>query len=88
MGDARRGEKNGMYGKKHSEETKNKIAEKRSIPVICIETGEVFKNAKEAAQKTSASQDGIYDACKGKLKTSGGLHWKYKEDLNELGRLW
>ena len=71
------GSKNPFYGKHHSEESKLKIgASKKSIPVICIETGQIYRSAKEAQRKTGISQGTISKCIKGEYKQAGGFHWK------------
>ena len=76
------GEKNSMYGKHHSEETKNKIRNtKNCLKVKCVETGDVFETCHLAAQWAGLQRDGhIPEVCKGKRKTAGGYHW---EEFNE-----
>lgn len=73
-------------------EIKKKIEPYRSIgikakPVRCIETGEIFRCAKQAANwlkkmrlTYSYSADSIVkDACKGKKETAYGYHWEFVE---------
>ena len=63
------GSKNPFYGKHHSEESKLKIGvSKKSIPVICIETGQIYRSAKEAQRKTGISQGTISKCIKGEYK--------------------
>lgn len=38
---------------------------------------ETFESAAEAERKTGVNRHGIYGACKGKLKSSGGYKWRY-----------
>ena len=75
------GEKNGMYGKKHTEETKKKMSEKAKIRTgkdtnrarkVQASTGEIFDTMIEAA-KWAGCKDGssIGKACKGVAKTAG-----------------
>ena len=45
--------------------------------VLCVETGEIFESAHEVERKTGIGQGNISNACNGKLKTSGGYHWKF-----------
>ena len=52
-----------------------------SKQVICIETGIVYPSINEASRQTGADRNTIADACKGKLKTAKGYHWKFKEDV-------
>ena len=93
------GKNNPMYGKHHSEETKEKIRQKRlgshislehklkvSNPVKCLETGNIYISAKEAARELNIDDGCIGRCCRGKLKTYKGLHWAYptEEELNEF----
>lgn len=59
-------------------------AEIRSLPIICIETGEKFNNGNLAEQIISKRQGlkhcHIYEALKDSTKTAGGYHWKYIEE--------
>ena len=74
-------------GKKRSEETKKKISEAKkgklinrkdqSKKVLCLETGIIYNSAHDAYRKTGISSSGICSACRGRLKTSGGYHWKF-----------
>ena len=71
------GSKNPFYGKHHSEESKLRMgASKNSIPIICIETGQIYRSAKEAQRKTGISQGTISKCIKGEYKQAGGFHWK------------
>lgn len=89
MSESHKGEENHMFGKKHSLETCKRISENhadvkgknnpRSIPVVCIETGELFWGAKEAQNVLGISKVSIAKCCKGKQKTAGGYHWKYAD---------
>lgn len=46
--------------------------------VICLETGEIFKSASEAARVYKGSgNSNISACCRGTRKTAGGYHWKY-----------
>ena len=47
--------------------------------MMCVETGEVFENAKYAALSVNRSPAGITECCKGNRVTCGGLHWRYAE---------
>lgn len=42
-------------------------------PVLCIETGEAFKNTTEAQRKTGIKS--IADAVSGRYRSAGGFHW-------------
>lgn len=54
-------------------------------PIVCIETGIVYNNAREATRslglKNNASSR-ICRCCKGKANIVGGYHWKYADEQN------
>lgn len=63
--------------------TRNKRAgEKHRRQVICIETGELFESIVDAERKINSQHIG--DCCRGKIKTSGGYHWKYVEKEGDM----
>lgn len=68
---------NPLYGKHLSEETKKKISDKKSKPIICVETGIVYKNTYVASEETGVSRASIVSHIRGKSKSAGGYHWKY-----------
>lgn len=45
--------------------------------ILCVETGEVFNSAAEAARKYKKARDTIARAANGTNITSAGYHWKY-----------
>jgi hypothetical protein len=49
-------------------------------PCECLDTGEWFVSASEAARKKNINTTSIAKACAGKQRTAGGLTWRY---LNE-----
>ena len=51
--------------------------EDQSRPVMCIETGIIYKSTREAERQTKIKHQNIGQACNGKYKTAGGYHWKY-----------
>lgn len=77
--------RNANLGKKQSQETIKKRCAKlkgrhrdnsyRNKPVICIETGEVFKSIKDANEKYGLST--LCGHLKGKYKTCKGKHYRY-----------
>lgn len=83
------GQKSYWKGKHLPEETKEKLrkpktaehrrklSEAKSIPVICIETGEFFASGKAAGEAKGISRGSIAYVVKGKRETAGGFHWKY-----------
>lgn len=54
--------------------------------VICIETGAIYKSIKEAA-KTLSVKNHISLCCKNSVRTCGGYHWAYLQDLNTIQKL-
>lgn len=78
------GEKNGMYGKHHTEDARKRMSEKRkggnnpaARQVVCLDTGKIYSCIKEAAEDTGICRSGISKCCLGQRKTSGKLHWEY-----------
>jgi group I intron endonuclease len=80
------GEQHPMYGKHHSEETKQKISQsklnKNGKPVRCITTNKIFNTIREAGRYYNISSSHIAECCKGKRKTCGKynnipLTWEY-----------
>lgn len=73
------GELNGMHGKTHNQETRDKISAnlKHKRKVKCIETGVIYDSITQASRLTNITRIGIGAVCRKKLKTSGGLHWEY-----------
>lgn len=75
------GEKNGFFGKKHSKETRQKVAESnrrrsganstRSKPVINLDTGEVFVSLTEASRSLGLSDKAVYRAVERGGKCAG-----------------
>lgn len=87
---ANTGERNGMYGQKHTESSKarnreahlgkkmsKEAREKMSTPVKCVETGKEYLNAVEAAKEMGCTYTAIWLVLKGKNKTAKGFHWEY-----------
>ena len=52
---------------------------KRSKPVYCEELDMVFYGARQAARELGLDNSNIIKCCKGKLKTTGGFHFRYAE---------
>lgn len=82
-----KGKNNPFYGKRHTQETKEKISKNhadfkggkhpRAKAVMCIETGRVYDCACNAARETNILQPSITRCCNGERKTAGGYHWKF-----------
>ena len=58
-------------------EEENKSEEKK---VICLDTLDVYENAKDAESKTPAKASAITRNCNGNSKRAGGLRWMYYKD--------
>ena len=63
---------NNVYGERLS-----KSAAKRSIPVKCIETGQIYASASAAHRATGLQSTKISACCNMKRKSTGGLHWEF-----------
>lgn len=58
-----------------------KATQARKRKVQCIETGEIFESASEAARKTpKTTQSKICMVCRGQRKTCGGYRWQYIDE--------
>lgn len=85
------GENNGMYGKTHTKEAKQKISQankgkishkRNTTPVLCVELNKVFKDATTASKELSLDSSAILKVCRKERKTCGGYKWEfvYKEN--------
>ena len=82
---SKKGERASMYGKKLSQKSREAISIKRSVPVINLDTGEVFPSSKEAEEKyNNGKYTGAIGKCiNGRSKTSFGYHWAhYTEQIS------
>ena len=61
----------------HKEEENKSDEEKK---VICLDTLDVYENAKDAESKTPAKAGAITRNCNGNSKRAGGLRWMYYKD--------
>lgn len=80
------GVNNGMYGRYHSEESKQKMSENKkgipswrrnTTPVFCMELKKKFNDATDAGKELSIDSSAILKVCRGERKTCGGYHWKF-----------
>ena len=80
------GEKHPMYGKKHSEEAKEKMRQaglgrpssrKILTPVLCVGLNMAFENAAEAGKELHLDSSAILKCCRGERKTCGGYGWSF-----------
>ena len=60
------------------EEEKNKSEEDKKV--ICLDTGIVYENSKDAESKTVAKANAITRCCRGNCKKAGKLRWQYYKD--------
>lgn len=51
--------------------------------VQCVETGELFKNLKAAAEAAGRCKSAMTKCLKGETETCGGLHWRVVEGVAE-----
>lgn len=67
-----------------SEETRQKIIanKKDKKAIICIETGIEYESIQSCARQMNLCATNICKVLKGKIKTTGGFHFKYKDDDN------
>lgn len=63
---------NNTYGTRNE-----RISQKLSKPVHCIELDQVFKSVTEAAQQLNIHSPGIFRALAGRTKKAYGYHWRY-----------
>jgi group I intron endonuclease len=80
------GKNHPMYGRKHSEEAKEKMRQagigrpssrKNLTPVLCVGLNTVFENATEAGKKLNLDSGAILKCCRGERKTCGGYEWSF-----------
>lgn len=68
-----------------NQENVKKAIESRKIKVRCTETGIIYESASEAARHIpKTSQSKICMACRGQRETSGGFHWEYYIENNNI----
>lgn len=64
-------------GKTNSDFHKQMISEKKSKPIMCLETGKIYPSARVAAKELNLSYSKISLVCNGKRTTTGGLHFRF-----------
>lgn len=60
------------------EEESNKSEEDKKV--ICLDTGIVYENSKDAESKTIAKANAITRCCNGNCKRAGKMRWQYYRD--------
>ncbi len=69
------------YNMLHSSRTLGKKPRKAiTIPIICVESKEVFNTIEDAAKAVGRSSMAIRKCLYGRTKTCAGLHWRYFYD--------
>lgn len=70
-----------LFGRKHSEYTKEKISNSAfKKTILCVETGTIYQSLNEAAKQTKICKTCLSAVCNGKRNTAGGYHWQYVEN--------
>ena len=72
-----------MLGKKHTQETKDKISKAKDnikIPVKCIETEIIYESGSYAEKITGIDKASISKCCQGEMHTAGGFHWEFARE--------
>lgn len=67
------------------EQTDNRRTD-NSRSVVCVETGQCFKSAKEAALNMGCGRTNIVESLRGRSKTACGYHWEYGDCPNGVKR--
>lgn len=71
----------GQIGSVPSDITKERLKMRRPArPVWCIETGQFFMSAKDAAKTFGVAEETIARCCRGSVATSCGCHWSYLDE--------
>lgn len=70
--------RNVQKGKQISREQSEAVSKARSIPIRCVETGVIYKNAHDVKRFFGFNPSHIYEVCKGigHRRTVGGFHWE------------
>lgn len=71
-----------MLGKKHTQETKDKISaskESEKIKVICVETNIIYPSIAEASKQSKVDASSIIKCCKGEMLHAGSYTWRYAD---------
>ena len=79
-----KGSGNPFYGRKHSQDTIEKMKESKGRKIICLETNKKYNSIKDASLDVNVTSTAICACCKGKSKTAGGFHWRYFEELDNF----
>lgn len=67
-----------LKGKPHSDIHNERVSQSLSKrPVLCVETGFIFRSVNFAAKELGLWRQNITKAIQGKTKKCGGYHWQY-----------
>lgn len=73
--------KRGKHHASPTEETKKKISDSHAkTPIYCVETDTVYPSIQQCARALGLWATLICKCCKGKLKSTGGYHFRYYKD--------
>ena len=53
-----------------------KLSQKHSVKVLCVETGIIYDSGKQASELTGTCRSSISNCLNGKRNKAGGFHWK------------
>lgn len=53
-----------------------KLSQKHSVKVLCVETGIIYDSGKQASELTGTCRSSISNCLNGKRNKAGGYHWK------------
>ena len=51
-------------------------------PVVCLNTGEWYRSVSEAAREKGVLPSGVTQTCRGQLRQTGGLRFRYAEEVS------
>ena len=63
-------------------ENRKKVGHKVAQPIYCVELNRVFESQKAAAKELGLYQSNISNCCNGKIKTTGGYHWRFATETD------
>ena len=87
------GKNNGMYGKRHTAEAKEKVSRanrgkishrRNRNKVYCEELQMEFDDATQAGKVLGIDSSCILKCCRGERKTCGGYHWRFIDLENNI----
>jgi len=87
-GEGLSGDENPMFGKTHTQESKQKIIDAQNKPVLQYDLDGNFvkahNSATQAGGELNVSRISISACCRGDMKTAFGFNWKYKDSDKEI----